>query len=129
MTADLRAYLRDHHDARFRYGRMDCALFAAGWARLRTGRDLMLGIEYGTLREGRAKLAEIGHADHVDAAAAQLVEIPVAMAQRGDLAAVPSGRGGWALGIVTGERVAVLTRHKLEQVPLNVAARAFELRP
>ncbi|KPQ06206.1 MAG: hypothetical protein HLUCCA12_12210 [Rhodobacteraceae bacterium HLUCCA12] len=121
---DLRAYLRAARARPFRYGRWDCALFTAGWVELRTGRDLTLGIRYDSLRDGRAKLAAAGFADHVAVAAAQLPRIAVAMAQEGDVAAL-----GASLGIVAGERLAFLSRRGVEYLPLLSADRAFKVRP
>lgn len=121
----LREYLRAAEARPFRYGRWDCALFTAGWVRAVTGRDLMQGRGYTSLREGRVVLAELGHADHVEAAAALLpvVDGGVAMAQAGDIAAL-----GSSLGIVVGERIAFLGRHGLEYRPLMSADRAFMVR-
>lgn len=119
----LREYLRAAETRPFRYGHWDCALFTAGWVREVTGRDLMRGRAYASLREGREMLAALGYADHVEAAAAELPEIAVAMAQAGDIAAL-----GPSLGIVVGERIAFLGRHGLEYAPLLSADRAFMVR-
>lgn len=123
MHADLRRYLATCEARVFRYGRHDCALFAAGWVRLRTGRDLTLGIRYASLREGSARLLAEGYADHVAVAAAQLAEIAPLQARPGDIAVL---RG--ALGIVTGERLALPGRRGLAYAPLTMAGRAFALR-
>jgi len=119
----LREYLRAAEARPFRYGRWDCALFTAGWVHAVTGRDLMRGRGYGSLREGRAVLAALGYADHVEAAAAELPESAVSMAQAGDIAAL-----GPSLGIVVGERIAFLGRYGLEYRPLLAADRAFRVR-
>ncbi|WP_323775956.1 DUF6950 family protein [Leisingera sp.] len=124
----LNGYLAQANAMPFKYGTFDCALFAAGWVKCITGKDLTLGVEYSTLREGREKLQEAGLDDHVEAAASQLGEVPVAMARAGDVASVPAGRGSFGLGIVTGERVAVLTRwNGVGFVQLSDAVRAFRV--
>lgn len=107
---------------RFRYGRHDCALFAAGWVRLVTGRDLTPGWRYTSLRDGRAQLLAAGHADHIALAAAHLPEIAPARAGIGDLAVV-----GRALGIVAGETIYVLQSRGLASLPLTAASRAFRV--
>mgnify|MGYP001184714900 CR=1 FL=1 len=119
---NLTEYLRAARGRPFRYGRWDCALFSAGWVLEHTGRDLTLGIKYTSLREGREKLTAAGFADHIAVAASQLLEIPVAQARAGDVAEVEG-----ALGIVAGERVAVLARGGVGYVPLLSARRAFRV--
>ncbi len=128
MRRALNGYLAQANYVPFKYGEFDCALFAAGWVKCVTGKDLTMGVKYSTLREGREKLQACGLNDHVEAAAAQLREVTVAMAKVGDVAAVSAGRGAYGLGIVTGERVAVLTRwHGVGFVPLSDAVRAFRV--
>ena len=125
----LRAYLKSHAETRFAYGTHDCALFAAGWVQLATGRDLTRAIRYSTRTEGLAALAALGFADHVALAEADLPTIPVAFAQRGDLA-VLMRRGQRVLGIVLGERVvAPVLPRGLRQVDLTEAVSALAVRP
>ncbi|GAB5432174.1 MAG: hypothetical protein EpisKO_15440 [Epibacterium sp.] len=127
---ELNEYLAQAHSKPFQYGTFDCALFAAGWVQRVTGKDLTLGVEYSTLREGREKLHSQGFSDHVAATASQLSEVPVALAKIGDVVAVPAGPRRYGLGIVTGERVAVLTRWLgVGFVPLTDAVRAFRVEP
>jgi hypothetical protein len=128
MRRALNGYLAQASTMPFKYGTFDCALFAAGWVKCVSGQDLTLGVQYSCLREGREKLQAAGLEGHVEAAAAQLHEIPASMARVGDVAAVPAGRGRFGLGIVTGERIAVLTRRNgIGFVPLSDAARAFRV--
>lgn len=126
--AQLNDYIRSVHSARFQYGRHDCALFAAGWVKVKTGRDLTGGASYASLREGVELLQARGYSDHVEAAAAVLQEIPVLSARLGDIAVLPGRRRIPILGIVTGERIAVLMRPKGGGfVPLTEAVRAFRV--
>lgn len=126
----LHEYINNCRSRRFRYGRHDCALFAAAWVRRHTGRDLTGGIRYDSLRQGLRALERAGYQDHVAVAASHLPDIPVAMARAGDIAVVPSEderATGAALGIVTGELIAVLARDGIGFVPLTAASRAFRV--
>jgi hypothetical protein len=119
----LGEYLRAAGARPFRYGRHDCTTMCAGWVLARTGRDLLDGWAYGSLREGQALLAARGHATQADAAAAVLPEIAPLMARVGDVAEVDG-----ALGIVTGDTVALLRRPAgLVHRPLTDALRAFRV--
>lgn len=117
----LSEYLAATQVKTFRYGRHDCALFAARWVKLRTGRDVTLGIRHTSLREGIEQLRAAGYEDHIALAAAQLEarESPL-LAQKGDIAVIHR-----SLGIVTGERVALLERKGLVYFPITAASRAF----
>lgn len=115
-------YLASAQGKTFRYGRHDCALFAARWVEEQTGRDLTLGIRHQSLREGLELLRAAGFESHIAVAASQLEEVPPLMARRGDIAAVDR-----CLGIVTGERVALLERKGMATVPLTSATRAFRV--
>jgi hypothetical protein len=118
----LREYLEACRARPFKFGRHDCALFAARWVEARTGRDLSLGIEYRSARAGRAALKAAGFDSPAAVAAAHLDEVPVAFAAPGDVALI-----GDAMGIVAGERVAVLKREGLGWVALTEADRAFRV--
>jgi hypothetical protein len=118
----LDEYLVDFYARPFRYGEHDCALFAAGWVKARTGRDLAAGIKYTSCKEGLRALRGLGFRRPADMAEAFLQEIPVAHARAGDLAVI-SG----ALGIVAGERIAVLRAEGLGWMTLLDADRAFRV--
>ena len=117
----LSEYLASAQDKAFRYGRHDCALFAARWVKLCTGRDVTLGIRHTSLREGIEQLRAAGFDDHIALAAAQLEarETPL-LARKGDIAVIHL-----SLGIVTGERVALLERKGLVYFPITAASKAF----
>lgn len=117
----LSEYLAAAQDRSFRYGRHDCALFAARWVKIRTGRDLTLGIRHQSLREGIELLRAAGYDDHIALAAVQLeARDSVLMAQKGDIAVIHR-----SLGIVTGERVALLERKGLVYLPITAASKVF----
>lgn len=120
---DLAAYLQAASGRSFRYGQHDCVTFGAGWVLARTGRDLLAGLNYGSLREGRAILAAAGHEGMADAAGSLLPVIQRLRARPGDIALV---RGGF--GIVTGATIACLDRHKgLTHWPLTEAETMFRV--
>jgi len=109
----------------FRPGRHDCALFAAGWVKLATGRDLARGWRsaYRSLSKGQHMLEEAGYADHVALAAAHLPEVAPAFAQVGDIAVLDNQ----AFGIVAGEMIYCLRPEGLGLVPRGQMRRAFQL--
>ena len=120
---ELRTYLAETRAQVFRPGRFDCALFAAEWVRRVSGLDLADGWrgKYRSLDEGRKMIEAKGFASHVDMAAAELLEVPVAQARVGDVAVVDE----LAFGIVSGERIFVLRLDGLGSVPLLQAERMF----
>ena len=122
----LIAYAAEAGARPFRPGRQDCALFAAGWVKLATGRDLARGwrSRYRSLRRGQRLLQEAGFADHVALAAAHLPEIAPAFAQVGDLAVLDDN----ALGIVAGEMIYCLRPDGLGLVPRGQMRRALAVR-
>jgi hypothetical protein len=123
MTMSLSSYLRAAAARPFRYGRHDCTTMCAGWVQARTGRDLLDGWAYGSLRTGRDLLAARGFVTQADAAAAVLPEIDPLRARVGDVAEVEG-----ALGLVTGDTVALLRRPAgMVHRPLTDARRAFRV--
>ena len=107
----------------FRPGRHDCALFAAGWVKQVTCRDLARGWRstYRSLQRGQQLLEEAGFADHVAFGAAHLTEIAPALAQIGDVAVLDDQ----AFGIVAGEMIYCLRPEGLGLVPRSQMRRAF----
>jgi hypothetical protein len=137
----LFAALDTHRGCRFTWGAHDCALVAADAVAAMTGEDLASSYRglYANAAEALALLAEHGVSDAVEVFAARFVEIPVARAGVGDVAAVPAGSnsvsiavdmegvGNLALGVVTGPTIAVMGRRGLGAVPLATAVRAFRV--
>lgn len=120
------AYAAEAGARPFRPGRHDCALFAAGWVTLVTGRDLARGWRstYRSLKRGQQLLDEAGFADHVALAAAYLFEIAPAFAQPGDIAVLEDN----AFGLVAGEMIYCLRPEGLGLVPRSAMRRAFQVR-
>lgn len=109
----------------FRPGQHDCALFAAAWVKMLTGRDLATEFrgQYRSLEEGKAQLRERGYRDHVTLAASLFDEVPLAQAVIGDLAVV----GDDALGIVAGENIFALRPEGVAACQLTDATRIFRV--
>jgi hypothetical protein len=122
----LIAYAAEAGSRRFRPGRHDCALFAAGWVKTATGQDLARGwrSRYRSLKRGQRLLEEAGFANHVALAAAHLPEIAPAFAQPGDLAVLADN----AFGIVAGEMIYCLKPQGLGLVPRGQMRHAFAVR-
>ncbi|NIZ12912.1 hypothetical protein [Phaeobacter sp. HF9A] len=109
----------------FRPGRADCALFAGGWVQFVSGRDLMGRFgSYKTLEEGKAMIRQAGFEDLAALAASALPEVAVDAAEPGDVAAIRS-EGEYALGILGGPQVHVLTLSGLSAISACNAERVF----
>jgi hypothetical protein len=121
----LIAYAAEAGTRRFRPGRHDCALFAAGWVKAATGRDIARGwrSRYRSLKRGQRLLEDAGFADHLAFAAAHLPEVAPAFAQIGDIAVLDDS----AFGIVAGEMIWCLRPDGLGLVPRGQMRRAFKV--
>ncbi|WP_336801483.1 DUF6950 family protein [Kaistia sp. MMO-174] len=112
----------------FAWGEHDCALFASDCIRAMTGLDLAMGFR-GTYRSAggaHRALKRAGYADLVSLAAHFFDEVHPMMAGAGDIAAFDTPEG-WALGVVAGERVAVLGPDGLATLDRSSAAKAFRI--
>lgn len=108
----------------------NCGFFAADAIEAMTGVDLAMpfrGQSYETLAEAVAALQSQGFVDICAFAAAHLKECHPSRARTGDLMAFPSEQTGWALGIVNGERVTVMTERGLGTVSRMEGQRAFRV--
>lgn len=126
----LVSYLSGVARKRFEYGDVDCALFAAGAVQVMTGDDHTLNSagKYRSLKEGLLLMKQHGFKNHVEYAASLFEECEgVLMAQRGDVAVVPAEGGGFALGIVQGANVYIMTNEGLGSRSLTDAIRAFRI--
>lgn len=127
-------------DRRFAWGRSDCCLFAADLVAAMTGADPAAALRgrYEDVKGARRVLKR--HGGSLERLAEDFAarhgwpELPVTLAQRGDLALVelpPSSEriGDWAeaLGIVMGARVAVMGRSGPLQIQLACARRAWRV--
>lgn len=124
----LSRYLAETARTPFAHGEMDCALFAAGAVAAMTGVDPAQRWRgrYKTLKGGLGALRRAGFADHLALTAALLPEIPVALAQPGDLAVVETADGP-ALGVVALPTVLFRTPAGLGSVSFLEASRAFRV--
>ena len=127
---DWRARLVDYlnHCAHepFIEGQFDCALFFADAVAAMTGKDHAKEFRgrYTTTRGGIRILKKAGFSDHIALAKHHCPEKPVAFANEGDGAVIPTPDGP-ALGVVQGENVYVRTPERLGLVPLLSADRAL----
>lgn len=131
--ADWRARLADYAASvagkKFRFGQLDCALFAAGAVEAQTGLDLAAEWRgnYRSLAHGLRAIKEAGFSDHIDLVAAHFPTIAPSMARVGDIAVLPSDEGEAALGIVQGPGVYCLTPEGLVTVSRSLITKAFEV--
>lgn len=126
--ARLVAYLAAVARAPYRPGRHDCALFVAGAVEAMTGRALVPELHgYKTLKQGRARLADLGIADLSDLAARHFAEVKPILAHEGDIAILRDRRGREALGLVQGVYVYGVGRRGLELAPRAAIERAFRV--
>ena len=119
----LSVHIAAHRIRPFAYGEHDCATFAAGAVQAVTGSDPAAGLTgYTTRAGGLRRLRRNGLEDHVAFVASRFAEIPVALAQQGDLAVIEAA-GGLSLGVVCGAFVLAPTRPSgLAVVPLTPTA-------
>lgn len=107
----LHEYIAETRKAPFEWGQLDCALFAAGAVKAMTGEDPGKDLRgtYSTFEGGVKRLRQEGYIDHVDFAASLFDEVrPRVLGALGDLAAVDSGDGSLALGVIGGAHIHVM---------------------
>lgn len=128
----LDVYLATNRGRPFAWGNHDCLLFAAGWVRVATGADPVPGVA-GAYNSPEAALRTLWqHCGTVDLVAAVTVALgePLGsphLAQRGDVAAVPTPDGP-SLGVVIGATVACVARPVgLAFVPLDRVLKAWRI--
>jgi hypothetical protein len=114
----------------FRWGANDCALFAADWVRLATGRDPAKAFRgaYSTAIGAAKALRAIGAGDLLSTWTSIEGE-PLAspkLAQRGDVVAVETDEGP-ALAICLGAEVAAMSPDGIAFLPLAAAIVAWRV--
>ena len=117
-------YLTEMSHRTLVYGAWDCAIFAGGAAGAQTGVDYV-GPWVGTytdLTTGTEALNRQGYFNHIDLVRQTFDEVPVALAQEGDIAVI-----GDALGVVQGTHIYVLREEGIGLVPLLSASTAFRV--
>ena len=121
----LHDYLLEAESRPFAWGEHDCALWAAGWVRLSTGDDFASAWRgrYRTARGAKALMTRRGFSGVAAIASAHLCEIPVPLAQRGDLLLHPSD----SLGVCAGARGYFVTESGLLAEAALACGRAWRV--
>lgn len=122
----LDAHLAHHASTPFRWGSHDCVHFAAGWLELLGYPDPLAPFAAWRSALGAARVIR-AHGSFSAAIVCRMHEmgcpiLPVAAAQRGDLALVQIDRRRQALGIVVGAHVAIPADAGLARFPVLQAA-------
>lgn len=122
-------YVRDHRSEPYELGTHDCWIFVAGAI------QAMVGVDIAAKHRGRYKTAKgalgvmkrSGAADMAELASQYLEErSSPAFAQIGDVLAIPTDdEFGYALGILVGERVMVLSPNGVDSKDRSEATKAF----
>lgn len=114
----------------FEWGEHDCCLgLAVPAVKAVIGIDLGAPYrgQYATALGALLALKRQGFETLVDLADSQFIRQATARARVGDLAAIQAGETGWALGVVTGPRIAVLAPAGFATVDLLKAAHAYRV--
>lgn len=127
----LANYVSECRNTPYELGTFDCWLFVAGAV------EAMTDIDPGAAQRGRYKtqrgalgvMKRGGAGDMAQFAAKRLHERPsVVSAQIGDVMAIPTKDAfGFALGILNGERILVVTPYGIDTRDRSEATRAFEV--
>lgn len=128
---------------RFKWGRHDCALFAADWVKLATGEDPAAWFRKRYAGASGASQALFGYLNghrlhaprdfsrRLEAVASEILGPPlesVLLARRGDVVGLRDRKGRLALGVCTGALVAAPAPEKgLALVPLRVCGPAWRI--
>ena len=128
----LHRYIESIKETPFKYGIYDCGLMAAGCIHAMTGEDFAEEFRgYASSREaldsikrvtGSASIAKLG--GYV-ASKHGLTEVPILMAQRGDLAIVRNRRFG--IVALTGSEIYVPAKTGVIRVPLDHATAIYRI--
>jgi hypothetical protein len=96
----LAEHVREAYGIPFQWGTHDCAIWAARWVRTCTGKDFLSDWEgkYKTEAGAKRMMKRRGYDSVAEIADEHLVEIPVALARRGDLLLHPQGHLGVCFG-------------------------------
>lgn len=107
----LFAVIAENRPRSFVWGEWDCARFAAACVEEMTGEDFYAQYRdtYSDAVGAALALRAKGFRDLTDLASSLFQEIPISMAQVGDLAAIDVGEDGIALAIVLGDHLGCLS--------------------
>lgn len=115
-------------NAAFDYGKNDCTLFGADVVLAQTGIDLAANYrgKYRTRTGGYRILKREGYVSHVNILEKHFEEIPVALAQIGDLGVVET-ETGISIVVILGRIAAGLSESGLVRFDVFECKRAFKL--
>lgn len=114
----------------FVWGESDCARFVNACVLAMTGDDVLSALPFKPYRddaEASASLASAGFESLPLAISSIFVEVQASAAKEGDVVLIDTNEWGQGLGIVLGERVAVLTMSGLGTIPRKRIKRAFRV--
>lgn len=127
----LANYVSECRSTPYELGKFDCWLFVAGAIEAMTDIDpgAPQRCRYKTQRGALGVMKRAGAADMAAFASKRLPERPSAVeAQIGDVMAIPTDDAfGFALGILNGERILVVTPNGIDTRDRSEATRAFEV--
>lgn len=126
---DLFNYIRDRRAEPYKLGTQDCWIFVAGAIQAMVGVNIAAAHRgrYKTVKGALGVMKRSGAANMAELAAQHLEErLSPAFAQIGDVLAIPTDDGfGYALGILVGERIMVLSPTGVDSKDRTEATRAF----
>lgn len=125
----LFAVIRNYELAEFQYGVTDCAMFGGECVEAITGTNPVIEWKgrYTTSLGGLRVARKNGYENQADWFVKNGSEIPVAMAQFGDLALLEgdANETGWTVGLVGGSFILAMSEKGLTRVPLFNATKVF----
>lgn len=115
--ADLSAYIQSKRNEPFAYGTNDCCYFVFGAVEAVTGQDKMAEFRgtYDTLIGSVRALRNIGQGDLESTMDAKFGQVPIAQAQRGDIAFFDG-----SIGVVMGAFAWFVSDDGLERIPRSM---------
>lgn len=127
------AFIAEREHEPFSWGRNDCCLFACDAVAQMTGVDMAapdFRSQYDTALSAHRLLREHGGVEAVaekQTAAHGFQEVPVSLAQRGDVLLMDTDVAGPALGVCIGAQGAFPGHHSLTFVPVASCRRAWKI--
>lgn len=124
----LNAHIEEWRHKSFEWGKYDCALFCLYAEKAMYGSSRFEDFvgQYSTDIGSIKALKKFGSGDLIKTVSDRLEEIPVMMANRGDVASIDTPEGD-ALSLVVGDKVASIGKDGLVFLPLTSAKRAWKV--
>lgn len=127
----LFAVIADYEGKPFEYGKRDCAIFGGAVIEALTGTNPAQDFigKYKTAKSGLKVIKTAGYASQADWLAKHGTEVPVSMAQFGDLAVIPGDENlsGFTIGVVGGSFLIAMREVGLVRLPLSVASTVYRV--